>query len=472
MAAPVVPTPVTNALAADGSDYHSLVLFNDGTIGALGGPGYGLYPAPTLSGVQAIACGPYHHLALLSNGSVSAWGEQSGDGSPVTMPAGLTGVKSIAAGVWFSVAAKTDGTVTAWGWPNNWRQYGQLNVPAGLSNVTAVAAGMDHALALKNDGSVVAWGRGSEGQTSVPAGLPPAQAIAAGSSHSLALLNDGTVVGWGNTSVPADLTGVTAIAAGTLHSLALKSDGTVVAWGRWNGTTSGASYLPTAVPTAGTLLAGKSPRSVACGSANTIVICTDGTLAGWGGAGGIGDGSGVNQLSPVAVNTGILAASEKFSGIFPGGFAAHHIASVARPYVLTGRSAFDASLAASGLSGANAEPLATPFSDGVPNLLKYAFNMPLTKTNAGTLTPGSGGSGLPVFSKPSPGVFRVEFLRRRNSGLDYTPQRSSSLGAYSPMTGTPVVTVIDAEWERVVIEEPLGSPAPSLLFSRVAVTLP
>ena len=40
------------------------------------------------------------------------------------------------------------------------------------------------------------------------------------------------------------------------------------------------------------------------------------------------------------------------------------------------------------------------------------------------------------------------------------------------MTGTPVVTQIDADWERVVIEEPAGSPVPSACFSRVAVALP
>ena len=71
-----------------------------------------------------------------------------------------------------------------------------------------------------------------------------------------------------------------------------------------------------------------------------------------------------------------------------------------------------------------------------------------------------------------PAVLRVEFIRRRNSGLIYLPQRSSSLGSFAPMTGTPVVTQIDADWERVVIEEPAGSPVPSACFSRVAVALP
>ena len=130
--------------------------------------------------------------------------------------------------------------------------------------------------------------------------------------------------------------------------------------------------------------------------------------------------------------------------------------------------------AAAGITGTAAAPLATPFGDGVPNLLKFAFNMGLAGPNTSRLTPGSGTSGLPVFALTgSPAtVLRVEFLRRRNSGLIYLPQRSNSLGSFTPMTGTPVVTQLDNDWERVVIEEPAGSPAPSSCFSRVAVALP
>jgi hypothetical protein len=111
-----------------------------------------------------------------------------------------------------------------------------------------------------------------------------------------------------------------------------------------------------------------------------------------------------------------------------------------------------------GQSGANAAPTATPFNDGVPNLLKYAFNMPLTGPNVNGLTPGSGSSGLPAITVPStggpPASIRVEFIRRRNSGLIYTPEYS-----------------ID-NWERVVVLQPLSLPLPTDAFSRVSVTAP
>jgi alpha-tubulin suppressor-like RCC1 family protein len=142
----------------------------------------------------------------------------------------LSGVVAIAAVVSRSLALKSDGTVVAWG--DNWE--GQSTVPSGLSGVVAIAAGGAHSLALKSDGTVVAWGDSGSGQSTVPSGLNGVVAIAAGDNHSLALKSDGTVVAWGAyrpSTVPDGLSGVVAISAGEAHSLALKSDGTVMAWG-------------------------------------------------------------------------------------------------------------------------------------------------------------------------------------------------------------------------------------------------
>src|SRR5690606_17912667 len=85
---------------------------------------------PTLSDVAAIAGGEEHSMALKTDGTVWAsgynfWG-QLGDGTTTSHPtpvqvkrvggAGyLTGVTAIAAGEWHSLALLTDGTVWAWG---------------------------------------------------------------------------------------------------------------------------------------------------------------------------------------------------------------------------------------------------------------------------------------------------------------------------------------------------------------------
>lgn len=149
-------------------------------------------------------------------GSVVSWGSQA---LPLVLPG--TRFSAIAAGSCHSLALKSDGTVVAWG--DN--SYGQSR--AGLSGVIAIAAGGNHSLVLRSDGTVVDsfWGQ------TVPIGLSRVIAIAAGSDHGLALKSDGTVVAWGfESTVPSDLSGVIAIAAGAFYSLALRSNGTVVAF--------------------------------------------------------------------------------------------------------------------------------------------------------------------------------------------------------------------------------------------------
>jgi len=62
----------------------------------------------------------------------------------------LSNVVSIAAGNRFSMALKSDGTVVAWG-DNMGRQ---LNIPDALSNVVAIAAGYDYCLAITTNRAV------------------------------------------------------------------------------------------------------------------------------------------------------------------------------------------------------------------------------------------------------------------------------------------------------------------------------
>jgi alpha-tubulin suppressor-like RCC1 family protein len=226
----------------------------------------------SLEGVTAIAAGAQHGLALLANGTVWGWGAnnygQLGDGSydnrstPVqVMTAGLvdplTDVAAIACGIGFSLALRSDGTVWAWGDD----QYGQLGNGAAGSSPTpvqvtelpltrAIAGGAYHCLAVQADGTVRAWGDNWYGQLgdgssgdgtnkNAPVqvtGLTGATGVAGGVTHSLALLSDGTVRAWGwnsegqlgddsgsNSTAPvavANVTSVTTVAAGWRHSLA------------------------------------------------------------------------------------------------------------------------------------------------------------------------------------------------------------------------------------------------------------
>ncbi len=95
-------------------------------------------------------------------GSLIAWGSGLGTNVPPT----LTNVVFIAAGEEHCLVLLSDGSVSAWG--NN--SYFQTNVPEGLSNVVAISGGFYHCLALNSHGSVMAWGRNTHDQSTVPDG--------------------------------------------------------------------------------------------------------------------------------------------------------------------------------------------------------------------------------------------------------------------------------------------------------------
>src|SRR5436190_13615539 len=141
-------------------DFHSLALLRDGEVIAWGDNTFGQTDIPAILShrhVVEIAAGNIHSMALLHNGRVVAWGPIGGvygDFGQCNVPANLKGVVAIAAGAVHSVALRDNGTVVAWGLNLN----GQCNAPRGLNNVVAIAAGMQHTIALKADGTVVAWG--------------------------------------------------------------------------------------------------------------------------------------------------------------------------------------------------------------------------------------------------------------------------------------------------------------------------
>jgi alpha-tubulin suppressor-like RCC1 family protein len=198
---------------------------------------------PGLSNVVAISAGYFHSsFALLADGTVMGWGYdghgQLGDGAgvqagcecqerPVQIP-GVSGVMGIASGRDHVLALLGNGTLTAWG-RNDEGQLGTGTIvesapPAcfcvravgvqGLPGTAGqVAAGGFHSLALLGGGNPWSWGYNLEGElgngTTTPtgcqciptpgavSGLSGVQSIAAGKYHTLALLGDGSVRSWG-----------------------------------------------------------------------------------------------------------------------------------------------------------------------------------------------------------------------------------------------------------------------------------
>lgn len=129
------------------------------------------------------------------------------------------------------------------------------------------------------------------------------------------------------------------------------------------------------------------------------------------------------------------------------------------------------------LAGEQALPGAVPQGDGVPNLLKYAFNMAADSPDSAILTPGSGTSGLPHISQTTRRgghYLRIEFVRRIGSGLIYAPKFSHDLSAQSwtAFTALPMISAINEEFERVIYEEYYDPNVTACRFGKVEVILP
>jgi hypothetical protein len=98
------------------------------------------HPATPTAAV-ATATSPAASTGPVQPGTVVAWGLITY--GQVTVPAGLSSVTAIAAGDWHSLALKSDGTVVAWGDNGNGN-----TVPASLSSVSAIAGGGRFCLAI------------------------------------------------------------------------------------------------------------------------------------------------------------------------------------------------------------------------------------------------------------------------------------------------------------------------------------
>ena len=240
-----------------------------------------------LDNIIAIAAGSDHSVALRAGGTVYAWGAnnhgQLGDGGIVAarnfaIPvAGLTDVVRIAAGTDHTLALRTDGTVMAWG-NNSFAQLGrdhfgpgttpqQVLAPGGvgfLSGVVELFAGRFHSFAVIQAGGLLGWGVNNTGQLglndtlvrklpTVVAGLPPISSVSGGLNHTSAVDSLGQVWSWGDNGegqlgsgslspslVPIQVSNASgtgflgdaiSVSSGRHHSVACLRNGAVVSWG-------------------------------------------------------------------------------------------------------------------------------------------------------------------------------------------------------------------------------------------------
>lgn len=271
-------TPYPESVIAGGQS-HTAYIHDSNLTGAgenyLGQGGFGSDQNSTSQNIasgtwNSIATGANFNLAIKSNGSLWAWGNnafgQLGLGDTVsrstpTQIGSATDWASVAAGSRHVVALKTDGTLWAWG--NN--DFGQLGLSASHAVPTQVgsgsswrkiASGVEHSLAIDSNRSLYAWGSHGFGQLGISsqAGGSAMTQVAgewrqvfAGGFSTVAISTDGEAFAWGKNNkgqlglghefdcdAPVKI-GVdndwSYAALGIHHSLLVKSNGDVYAAG-------------------------------------------------------------------------------------------------------------------------------------------------------------------------------------------------------------------------------------------------
>jgi alpha-tubulin suppressor-like RCC1 family protein len=339
------------AIAAGG--HHSLALSDSGAVYAWGWNDHGeigsragqcaggstaCNSTPVLvrglgtAGVRttAIAAGFYHSLALLSDGSVWAWGRVGGTsntGAPgwfapgqVVGPGATT---AIAAGLGHSLYLQ-GGKIWGFGDDNHGELGDGHSVPSlspvqtrgfpSWLSVTGLWSGLGaRSFAATNDDELWAWGNDIEGELghgianagSYTSGLPrldfwssPTVSLAAGVAQNLSAQADGSVWAWGGNwtgqlgdgtllarTLPIPVHGLPAIvqvAAGGGHALARARDQRVWSWGSNGNAEVGNGGMVGFVNTP-VQLGGLPPVTfVAAGPSHSLVVASDSTVWGWG----------------------------------------------------------------------------------------------------------------------------------------------------------------------------------------------
>ena len=350
---------------------YTLALKNDGSLWGwgkngtngylgIGNPSIEEYLVPTRIGSSSdweiISAGTDHNLAIKSNGSLWAWGNNLlgvlGDGTstvrtaPVQLGSDLDW-KFISAGKFSSYAIKSNGKLFSWG-ANSYGQLGDgtsisKNVPTVVgtsSDWLNVDAGTGNVLAIKSNGSLWGWGLNNSGQlgNSTLTNVNQPQQIGTSldwistiSSKTLpftiAKKTNGTLwstglnvvgaLGLGNLEDKNTFTQIgnssnwNDFAVGSGHVIANDNNNLLYAWG---GNQVIGKVMNNPIKQVGTL---SNWNNIISGNSYSATIKSDGTLWMWGynSHGNLGDGTRINKDVPIQIGT-----SSNWKSIAPGNY--------------------------------------------------------------------------------------------------------------------------------------------------------
>ncbi len=491
-----IPVQVASGVAAAGAGTKcGMYLKTDGSLWGMGRSwasqlGYPenydyLRPVAVMDDVARVSSGESHSLWLMKDGRLLGAGTNGSRQLDATAPYSesfllpitiATGVIDAWAGYRQTVYVKADGTL--WGLGD---AFGTGTGPFLLATDVRRAVTYGSTLFLKNDATLWLLEGGPSSQVATDVAD-----FAAGMNSFYYVRTDGTLWGWGDNqsgqlgdvsrndyhTVPVPISSdVSCIAAGASHLLYVKRDGSLWAQGA-------ASYgqLGTGPPGAGVFSLTPATQvaegvgSVSAGRWTSLFVKTDGTLWGMGDnlGGQLGDGTMENRFYPVKIANAVRQAS-----------SGHYQSLFIRNPRLTPAGKFASWMKGTSLGGDDLSPTAAPFGDDIPNLLKYAFNLRNDAPDVRRMDQGDGTVGLPhtgLAQGPDGAVFRIEFLRRKDVELIYTPEMSSELknDSFGGLWPSPEisVTTVDSIWEKVRYDVPWELEWSPTLFGRVKVTLP
>ena len=291
----------------------------------------------------AISVGDLHTMALKTDGSLWAWGDnltgQLGDASwenrsvPVQVGTDRDWAV-ISGGATHTIALKTDGSLWAWGGSGEGLLGNGTNVVSNIplqigtdNDWFAISAGDYHTVALKTDGSLWTWGvnyRGQLGDGSWEDRKIPVQigidtdwaAISAGGNHTIGLRTDGSLWAWGDnrygqlgdgtwedSNIPVQIgtdNDWAVISARWQHTTALKIDGSLWAWGaNYDGRLGDRTWENRNIPVQ--IGTDNDWAAISAGDEFTTALKTDGSLWAWGGnwSGQLGNGTWEGSNTPV-----------------------------------------------------------------------------------------------------------------------------------------------------------------------------
>jgi alpha-tubulin suppressor-like RCC1 family protein len=171
-----------------------------------------------------VSVGPYITLAVRTNGSLWAWGEnicgRLGDGtttnksSPISVVGGFVDWCQVSAGYIHVAALRTNGSLWAWGSGANGvlgdgttvAKCSPISVVGGFTDWCQVSAGDSHTSAVRTNGTLWTWGNNNDGKLgdgTTTNKLSPVAVVytsgyftpswcqvSVGGEHTLAIIND------------------------------------------------------------------------------------------------------------------------------------------------------------------------------------------------------------------------------------------------------------------------------------------